>query len=1046
MRPRLSATMLLGVLLAPLLQAGAAETRRPYIVRLADAPVPSYQGGVAGLAATRTSAGRRLDLSSAPVQLYADYLRQRQAGVQATVASAPVLHTYQLVFNGFAALLTDEEVRRLKASPEVTAISADEPRRLHTSYTPSFLGLDRPDGLWSRAGGAGKAGEDVIIGIIDSGLWPENPAFADRVDAAGKPTFDNSGALAYGPPPAHWQGECQTGEAFTVAHCNNKLIGARYFDATFRAAMEASGGEMSWTDFRSPRDSIGGALGSGGHGTHTASTAAGNHGVQAVTGGVAFGAVSGMAPRARLAAYKVCWSYADPGSEKGNEVSCWTGDSIRAIEQAVADGVHVLNYSISGGFTVADPVEQAFLHASNAGVFVAASGGNAGAPQAVTHVSPWLTTVAASTHDRFMQAELTLGNGAKYIGASLNGSALPAGTPLVSAASVALPGADPARAALCPSASANDGQAVLDPAKARGAILVCRRGDNTRLDKGTAVREAGGAGMVLVDDGGGLVADPQAVPALHVSEEDGAAILAYAAKGGASAALGKFTIGRRGSAPVVAGFSSRGPNRFDPNVLKPDLAAPGVDILAGVTPGLSKAEHADLVNGSFAPPSEWAMYQGTSMASPHVAGLAALLRQRHPDWSPSAIKSALMTTAYDTLFDGQYGEMAGYAPWGQGAGQVDPNRADGPGLVYAATPSDYRKYLCGVGMDEECGEGRIEGYELNQPGIAVGNVVGTVVINRRVTNVGASSATYSGKVEMSGFDAVLSPSSLTLAPGESKDFTLSLTRTSAVERVWRVGKLTWTDGRHVVRSPIIARIGRDVVAPTIVHSEKTSGSSMIAVFTDFSGRMGATPRGLREVERTSLRVGQAARYDTPAQLQAACRAGASGVLVRPVAIPAGTAVALFELFDRDTGAPGEDDLDLAVLGPDGALASASMASGSNEQAILSAPAAGEYRVCVVGHRAANGASVDFALSSALVGGGGAGNLSASVPPRVYAGRTATVNLSWSGLEAGKRYVGALQYLGRTGAPAATTVLMVETDDPVPLARAERAARVGDSGR
>jgi subtilisin family serine protease len=169
------------------------------------------------------------------VQRYADYLGSRQASVQAIVANAKVLHEYKVVLNGFAAMLTDDEVRQLKASAAVEDIVADEARYPVTSFTPTFLGLDKPGGLWSQLGGSEHAGEGVVVGIIDSGIWPENPAYADRVDANGKPTFDNSGKLVYDAPPAGWQGACQTGEAFTAGHCNNKLIGARYFDESFRA-------------------------------------------------------------------------------------------------------------------------------------------------------------------------------------------------------------------------------------------------------------------------------------------------------------------------------------------------------------------------------------------------------------------------------------------------------------------------------------------------------------------------------------------------------------------------------------------------------------------------------------------------------------------------------------------------------------------------------------------------------------------------------------------------------------------------------------------
>jgi subtilisin family serine protease len=1028
--------------LAAAQSAHADSVRRPYIVQLADAPVASYTGGVAGLAATKPAPGQRLNLQAQPVQLYADYLRQKQASVQAIVSAAPVLHEYRVVLNGFAAMLTDDEVRQLKASGTVAEISADEPRKLLTSFTPTFLGLDKPDGLWGKLGAPEHAGEDIIIGDIDSGIWPENPAYADRVDAAGKPTFANDGTLAYGAAPAGWQGECETGEGFTAAHCNNKVIGARFFDASFRAFLQESGRDVAWSEFRSPRDSIGGAAGSGGHGTHTSTTAGGNRGVDASMNGVFAGTVSGMAPRARIAAYKICWSYLEPSSSTLSATSCWTGDSIKAIEQAVSDGVHVLNYSISGGGTVNDPVERAFLAAVNAGVFVAASAGNAGPGNSVAHISPWLTTVGASTHNRFQKADVTLGNSAVYTGASLNMTALPQGTPIVRAQDAGLPGADAARLGFCYSAGANDGQAVLDPAKVKGKIVTCLRGENNRIDKSLAVLQAGGSGMVMIDNGNGLVAEGHSVPTVHVTAEDGAAIAAYAAKAGAQAAISKFLNGTRGAAPIMANFSSRGPNLFDANVLKPDLTAPGVDILAGVTPELTPEQRSNLVNGSFVPPAAWNLYQGTSMSSPHVAGVAALLRQRHPDWSPSAIKSALMTTGYDTLPDGLVGLQSGTLPFAQGAGHIEPTTASDPGLVYSVSAADYSKYLCGTGDTSVCAQGTMPGYELNLPSISVANVIDTTVVTRTVTNVGSAAATYNGKLEVHGFKAVLTPSVLTLAPGESKSFTVALTRTTAFENVWQLGSLVWSDGTHTVRSPVVARTGRLITAPGAIRSEKDTASQMLTVLTAFNGRMGTALGGMKEVQRSPLRVDQAAANSsgTPAQMQASCKPGVAGVLLQTVRIPADTVAASFELFDRDTGAPGADDLDMAMFDAGGNLVTTSAVEGSNEAVLLASPAAGDYKLCIIGQSAANKANIDFQLSSAIVTRSDSGGaLKAMVPSRVYSGKMATVNVSWSGLPQGKRYLGGVQYLDATGKTATTTLLQVETDSPVPLAKPERRA-------
>lgn len=1025
--------------------AGADDIRRPYIVQLADQPVASYAGGITGLNATQPAGGGRLDFASGDVQRYTEYLASKQSDVQAIIANAPVQHQFKVVLNGFAALLTDAEVRQLKASGAVASIAADVPQRPQTSYTPRFLGLDQPGGLWSQLGGTLGAGEDIIIGIVDGGVWPENPSYADRVDANGVPTFDPSGTLAYGPAPARWQGSCQSGEGFQASHCNNKLIGAQYFNAT---RLTDTARVQHWSEFVSPRDSIGSVNGQGGHGTHVSSTAGGNHGVVATVEHNPLGATSGMAPRARLAVYKTCWSFNDPTDPTGAKNTCWSGDNVAAIEKAVVDGVHVINYSISGGTAINDPVEQAFLHAANAGVFVAASAGNAGPANTVAHVSPWLTTVAASTHNRYAETSITLGNGARYTGASMTGNAL-ASSPMVRAEDAGVAGADPVRLGLCYSAASNGQVAVLDPAKVAGKIVTCTRGSNARTDKSQAVLEAGGVGMVLVDNGAGLAADVHVIPSVHVTAADGALIRAYAQSAGAAGAISKFAfVPGPLPAPVVADFSSRGPNRFDPNTLKPDVAAPGVAILAGLTPALSPQQQAALIAGELVPPAFWGFYQGTSMASPHIAGLAALLRQAHPSWSPAAIKSALMTTGSATFADTQAGDLRGTLPFGQGAGQATPNKAVDPGLVYDLGHADYRKYMCGAGMTAECAGGSIAGYNLNLPSITIANVLGTQTVSRSVTNVGASAATYTAAASMSGYGVSVAPSTLTLAPGETKSFNVTLTRAGAADNVWQYGALVWSDGVHNVRSPITARSGRLVIAPALVEGDRSSAIRLLTVVTGFEGRMGSASAGLKPVNRSALNVAQApdGAITDEASAVALCNAGGAGTRVLPLTVPANGMALRVETFDRDTEGGGGHDLDLVLLNGAGALVGASMHEGSNEAVTLTSPAAGSYKACVLGYAVANGVSADFTLSSAVaVKGDVGGNLRVTLPSKVYSAGTASVTLAWSGLASGQRYFGGAQFLDLSGKVAGTTLLSVDTGNPVPLALTPERAPKADRG-
>lgn len=1024
-------------LTAGLASTAHAQERKTYIVQLADDPAVAYTGGVTGLAATKPRAGTRFNFQATEVQAYVSYLQGRQRIIAAAVGGAPVIASYTTVLNGMALQLTDAEVQALRTHPSVTSIHADEALQLLTTTTPKFLGLTAPGGLWSqKVNGLPIKGEDVVIGVIDTGVSPENPAFADRVDANGRPTHDASGTLAYG-RPTNWRGSCQDGPGFKAAtDCNNKLIGAVAFSAGFRASKV--GGKFHWTDFPdSPRDSLAGTFGQGGHGTHTMSTAGGNAHNPIYRQGVLLGEAAGMAPRARLASYKACWAYPYSDTPEYAAITCFLSDTAAAIERAVQDGVHVINYSISGGNdSVADPAEQAFLRAASAGIFVAAAAGNSGPGNAVAHMSPWVTTVAATTHDRVFLGDVTLGTGERYSGASLNTKALPA-TAMVLATAAKADGVDEGSARLCLPNS-------LNPAKAAGKIVVCTRGLNARVEKGETVAKAGGAGMVLVDDGLGVTADVHVLPTVHLSKADGEAVSAQAAAG-AKAALSAFYNGTQ-PAPTVADFSSRGPNTGDANILKPDVSAPGVDVLAGYSADLTPAQRDRVAAGTLVPPVSFTPLNGTSMATPHVAGLAALLRQAHPDWSPMAIKSALMTTASMTLDNGLTGGAAGRTPWSQGAGFVRPNSATDPGLVFDAGPRDWTQYQCnvnkaGVKNPADCTDPAIgtmaDTANLNLASIHVGTVVDTTVVTRRVTNVGASTATYTAThTGLSGFGVVVAPSSLTLAPGETKSFTVSITRNNDWTNVYSFGSLVWSDGSHRVRVPLAARAVAAVIAPAHVGAAGASGMKLVQVQTGFNGRITVERGGLKPVTYLHGTGPLAPARITRAKLLAACTSGQDtpAVKVHPVGVGAGTLLARFAMTQADVSGTG-DDLDLMLLKPDGSYAY-SAHGGANEAIELLNPAAGTYKLCVSAYR--GGPAISYRVGSWLVNAGDAGGrFNVMLPSQVYANRNATVGLTWSGLPAAGTYVGALQFRTPSGALQAATAVVIDTAAVPPTPTAHR---------
>ena len=935
-----------------------------YIVQMAEMPVTAYQGGVKGYSGTKPNKGQKIDPNSPAVVGYMGYLASRQDAAFASVGGGKKHYNYGYVFNGFAADLTPAQAQKLALTPGVLAVTKDEVRKLDTSSTPTFLGLSGASGFWNRTG---ATGENVIIGIVDTGAWPEHPSFSDRTGVNGNGTKD--GKLGYQQIPG-WNGKCTPGEAFTGTDCNQKLIGARYYNAGFggNAGIDAS----FPSDFNSPRDSDG-------HGTHTATTSGGNANVPTTGPAAVFGSISGMAPRARIAAYKVCWGGSDGG--------CSSIDSVAAIDQAVADGVDVINFSISGTRTnFRDPVEIAFLFAADAGVFVAASAGNSGpATSTVAHPGPWLTTVAAGTHNRNGEGSVTLGNGATYSGASL---ATAVSALLVDSTAAGVGGANATALALCFPAEDNGGVAVLDPAKVAGKIVVCDRGVNARVNKSLAVQRAGGVGMILLNtSASSLNADFHSVPTVHLQNTDRPAVKAYAATAGATAAINAASLVYNAAAPFTASFSSRGPLRAGAgDLLKPDIIAPGQDILAGVSPVGYNGRLFDLLSG-------------TSMSSPHIAGIAALFKELHPAWSPMAIKSALMTTAVDVL-DGGTPPAAENNPvliFRQGAGHVRPNSAADPGLVFDSDFDDWRGFLRSQRLCTFCFGATpapvFDSSDLNTASIAIGDLAGVQTITRRVTNVSGNPATFTASTTgLAGFNVVVTPASLTLAAGETKSFTVTFTRTTAALNVYTGGQLRLSNATHSVRVPVVLR-------PVALAAPTQVGGTYSVTF-GYDGAFSATARGLVPASAANGSV------------------ATGGVVNIPVTVPAGTTLARFSLFDTEVSQA--SDLDLEVYNAAGTLVGSSGGATTAEEVNLQNPAAGVYTVRVLGFAVPVG-SADFKLFSWSLGSTAAGNMTVTAPASAVTGQSGAITITTSGLSAGTKYLGSVVYGGASGLPNPTVV-------------------------
>ncbi|OPG09061.1 serine protease [Streptomyces sp. GKU 895] len=877
--------------------------RTPYIVELAEDPVTTYTGKVSGLARTRPAPGEQLEPQSGAAKAYRKHLGTQRTAV-AEAAGITVGEVYTTAFNGFSATLTSTQVKALKADKRVRSVT--ESHRVGLSQ--ASLGDTTPPATGRATGAAATAtnaasvtgaegagaqksagrkpgrstGAGTVIGVLDTGIWPESPSFDRKM-----------------PAPAGWHGTCQTGDRFVAEHCNGKIVGARYFADTFLAA----DGALPDGEVLSPRDM-------GGHGSHTASTAAGLPVDDVTIAGRNFGSISGVAPDAQIAVYKVLWGGMG-----------YDADIIAGIDAAVADGVQVLNYSIGtlmGDAEPNTPIGNAFLNATVAGVFVTAAAGNTGFSSAVSNTQPWVTTVGAAV-TKANAGTVRLGDGTSLTGATLD--VLPGGRPL--------PLVFGEQAGTLEEGSAYCEPGSLDAAKVKGKVVACAL-DNP-YDAVNELKAKGAAAMVLFAPTGNFrVNSVYDFPVLYLNTREQAGKIFNYLMRHPSDATARLTSSSNGlKVPSVADYSSTGPDKNHSGLMKPDLVAPGSDIIAAVSPP-----------GNFG--RQYDAYSGTSMAAPHVAGEAAILRAEHPGWTPGAIASALHTTAES---------VGDTSPLAQGSGLASLKRAADPGLVIEPDVKSL------IAFSEEA---QPDGRELNLPSVALREYDGTkpVVLTRKLTNVGSKRETYRATTSgLAGMKVSVSPAVVTVAPGKTASVTITLRRGSAPWDRYVTGAITWRSAGHQVRIPVAARpwgITPRQYDDSLEEFGRLSDGAYGMIEPGFTGALSGRSTGYAPMRWESYSMPTGVRGGVFDQK-------ALGVRAHSFKVPAGSAGIVVR---AETDAP-DANLDLWLFKGDRLVYRSAASWSSFERAWVFMPQAGTYTAYVFAQDAA-GPVLDYRLGHVVL--------------------------------------------------------------------------------
>ena len=956
--------------------------RSIYIIRLKAPPVASYEGGIPGLKPTSPSVTgeANLDMASPESVAYADFLERGRENFinamnQAVGREVTVTYEYYAALNGLAVELTRQEVLIVADLPNVSFVEPDREFELHTNAGPAWIGAE---GIWNgtaTGGLPGTMGEGVIVGVIDTGINPDHASFAD----IGGDGYDHTNPFGSG----NYVGVCDPGDPTydPTFPCNDKLIGAWGYPTI-------NGGD--------PTDP-------NGHGSHTASTAAGNVVLGAIVntpnGYVVTDDISGVAPHASVIAY----------------AACCTGSALAAArDQVVIDGVDAVNYSIGSPSPTPDPWGSSFalqwLAVRDAGIFVATSAGNDGNGSETVgspNDLPWMTAVGASTHDlAYLNSLVSMSGGATPPPADIDGRGVTVGY-----GPALIVYAGDFGDALC-----------LNPFPAgtwiNGEIVVCDRGVIARVSKGANAAAGGAGGLILaeVTPGGlgALASDTHVIPAVHITTADGDALKAWLANGaGHTGTITGATLDQNpANADIMAKFSSRGANRAMPDVIKPDVTAPGVGIMAAYRDGV-----------------EYNIIQGTSMASPHVAGAGALLKALHPDWTPAEIESALMSTAFTGVLDDDGVTPAD--PFAMGAGRVDLTKAGRTGLLLNETTAGFEAANPADGGDPSA---------LNLASMGQASCVGTCSWTRTVENVLSTSASWSASgVGEAGMSLSVSPSSFTLNPGETQEIVVTANLSGVPEGEWVFGQVNLTEGGALapdVHFPVAAAFSSGSLPDSVeIVTRRNAGSQLAA--------------GLQAIEITDLTVtvhGLAKGDVTEEYLVSDPTNGdpydggfdplVDGTFFINVNVPAGTKSLIAETIFSESS-----DLDLFVGSgntPDvGSQLCSSTSPAATEFCELTDPAPGTYWVLVQNWSTENGPALPGQLSTlvtAVVPDADSGNMSVEGPSSVPANEPFDVRVFWDtpSMAAGDRWYGSFDLgtdpanPGNVGS-VPVTVLRVEDD-------------------